>query len=183
LRTQRERMVAGEPYDPADPELVALRTRARELCLIVNSGTTYDEHVKRAIAELIPNAATPPWIEPPFYCDYGGNIRLGKEVFFNFGCVVLDIAPIEIGDRTLFAPKVQIYSATHPLDRAQRAAGIEWGRPVRIGADVWVGGGTIINPGVTIGDGAVIGSGSVVVKDVPAGVLAVGNPCRVIREI
>ena len=122
------------------------------------------------------------WLQPPFYCDYGSNIHLGEKVYFNFNCVLLDVCEIRIGARSLFAPAVQIYTATHPLDFELRKTR-ELGKPVTIGSDVWVGGGAIICPGVTIGDKSVIGAGSVVTKDIPAGVLAVGNPCRVIREL
>jgi maltose O-acetyltransferase len=123
------------------------------------------------------------WLQPPFFCDYGSNIHLGKKVFFNFNCVVLDVCEVRIGDRTMFGPAVQVYAATHPLDAAERSSGRELGKPVVIGADVWVGGGAVICPGVTIGDRAVIGAGAVVTRDVPAGVFAAGNPCRVIKTI
>jgi maltose O-acetyltransferase len=122
-------------------------------------------------------------ITPPFSCDYGRNIRLGSAVYFNFNCVVLDVAPVTIGNHVLFGPAVQIYTAYHPLDAAERRSGIEYGKPVVLGDDVWVGGGAIVCPGVTIGAGAVIGAGSVVTRDVPPYVLAVGNPCRVLRDL
>ena len=127
-------------------------------------------------------AVTPRWMQPPFHCDYGRNIELGERVYFNFNCVVLDVCPVRIGSFTLFGPGVQIYAATHPLDAMERRAR-ELGKPVEIGADVWVGGGSIILPGVTIGRRSVIGAGSVVTHDIPADVLAVGNPCRVLRPI
>ena len=119
-------------------------------------------------------------MQPPFFCDYGTNIELGERVFFNFNCVVLDVCRVRIGSFTLFGPAVQVYTATHPMDAALRRRQ-EAGRPVEIGADVWVGGGAIILPGVRIGDRAVIGAGSVVTRDVPKGMFAAGNPCRVIR--
>jgi maltose O-acetyltransferase len=122
-------------------------------------------------------------IEPPFQCEYGCNISLGEQVFFNFNCVVLDVAPVRIGARVLIGPGVQIYTATHPLSAEQRKAGLEAGRRIDIGDDVWIGGGAILCPGVRIGSGSVIGAGSVVTRDLPHGVLAAGNPCRVIREI
>ena len=121
-------------------------------------------------------------MQPPFFCDYGTNIALGERVFFNFNCVVLDVCPVRIGSFTLFGPAVQIYTATHPFDAELRRRQ-EFGKPVEIGSDVWVGGGAIILPGVRIGSRAVIGAGSVVTRDVPEGVFAAGNPCRVIREI
>ena len=117
-------------------------------------------------------------IRPPFHCDFGYNIRLGDGVFLNFNCVILDVVEVEIGDRTQVGPAVQIYAADHPRDAETRASGLEFGRPVRIGSDVWIGGGAIILPGVTIGDGAVIGAGSVVTRDVGAGITVAGNPAR-----
>ena len=121
-------------------------------------------------------------MQPPFRCDYGANIRLGARCFFNFNCVVLDVCPVTVGAHTLFGPAVQIYTATHPLDPALRRTQ-EFGRPVEIGADVWVGGGAIVCPGVRIGDRTVVGAGSVVTRDLPADVLAAGNPCRVLRRL
>jgi maltose O-acetyltransferase len=121
-------------------------------------------------------------VQPPFWCDYGSNIRLGKRVFFNFNCIVLDVCAVRIGSFTLFGPGVQILTPMHPLDAALRRRQ-EYGRPIDIGADVWVGGGALILAGVRIGDRAVIGAGSVVTRDIPEGVLAAGNPCRVIRSI
>ena len=123
------------------------------------------------------------WIEPPFYCDYGTNIAVGRNVYMNFNCVILDVAPVTIGDNVMMGPAVQIYTASHPLRAAERTAGREFARPVAVGADVWIGGAAVINPGVRIGRGAVIGSGSVVTRDIPESVLAAGNPCRVIRRI
>ena len=122
-------------------------------------------------------------MQPPFFCDYGSNIFLGAKVFFNFNCVLLDVCTITVGDNTLFGPAVQIYAAGHPIRAADRRTGLENGKPVRVGSDVWVGGGVMICPGVTVGDCAVIGAGSVVTRDVQAGVFAAGNPCRVIRPI
>jgi maltose O-acetyltransferase len=121
-------------------------------------------------------------MEPPFFCDYGSNILLGERVFFNFNCVVLDVCQVKIGDFTLFGPAVQIYTATHPMNAELRRTK-EFAKPIEIGSDVWVGGGAIICPGVKIGSTSVIGAGSVVTKDIPDGVVAVGNPCRVIRDI
>ena len=118
-------------------------------------------------------------IRPPFHCDYGYNIRLGDGVFLNFNCVILDVVDVSIGDRTQIGPAVQIYAADHPRDTATRRAVLEFGRPVRIGSDVWIGGGAMILPGVSIGDGAVIGAGSVVTRDVGPGETVAGNPARV----
>lgn len=183
MPTEREKMLAGELYDPMDPELVAARARARDLLWNLNATRESDAAVRgHILKELFGSAGAGVWLQPPFYCDYGANIHLGEKVYFNFNCVLLDVCEIRIGDRTLFGPAVQIYAATHPLDSELRKTR-ELGKPVRIGSDVWVGGGAIITPGVTIGDRTVIGAGSVVTKDIPAGVLAVGNPCRVVREL
>jgi maltose O-acetyltransferase len=184
LRSEKEKMLGGELYDPLDAELTAERRRARLLFKALND-TRDDQQGERArlIKELIPGAGAGVWIEPPFYCDYGTNITLGEKVFFNFNCVVLDVAPVSIGARSLFGPAVQIYAATHPLGAAERRTGLEAGRAVEIGDDVWVGGGAVICPGVRVGARTVIGAGSVVTRDIPEGVFAAGNPCRVIREV
>jgi maltose O-acetyltransferase len=184
MRTEKDKMLAGDLYDPLDPQLVVERRRARLLTKALND-TRDDQQEERArlIRTLIPASGRDTWIEPPFYCDYGHNITLGDRVFFNFNCVVLDVAPVSIGSRVLFAPAVQIYAATHPLSAEARAGGLESGKPVSIGDDVWVGGGAIVCPGVRIGERSVVAAGSVVTRDIPAGVLAAGNPCRVIREI
>ena len=183
MRTERGRMLAGELYDPLDPELVAARDRARDLCQDLNATREREQDVRRAILEeLFGRGGESVWMQPPFYCDYGSNILLGERVFFNFNCVVLDVCEVRIGDCTLFGPAVQIYTATHPMNAALRREQ-ESGRPIEIGSDVWVGGGAIICPGVTIGSKSVIGAGSVVTREIPAGVFAAGNPCRVIREI
>lgn len=179
-----DRMVAGELYYSQDPELVALRLRARQLLRQYNHSAPDDEQLRRELLdELIGSSGEQLWIEPPFYCDYGSNITVGDRVYFNFDCVVLDVAPVVIGDDTMFGPAVQIYTATHPIEWQERASGLEAGRAITIGSHVWVGGGAMIQPGVTIGDRTVIGSGSVVTKDVPSDVFAAGNPCRVIRKL
>lgn len=176
-------MLAGELYDPMDAELVAARERARDLCQALNATREAEQEARRRILrELFGAGGDTVWMQPPFFCDYGSNIELGERVFFNFNCVVLDVCPVTIGDFTLFGPAVQIYTPLHPFNAAQRRRE-EFGKPVQIGADVWVGGGAIILPGVRIGARAVIGAGSVVTRDVPAGVFAAGNPCRVVREI
>jgi maltose O-acetyltransferase len=181
--TEREKMLAGDLYDPLAPELVAARTRARDLCRALNDTREADEaERRRIIVDLLGAGGESAWIQPPFYCDYGTNITLGTRVFFNFNCVVLDVCPVRIGDFTLFGPGVQIYAATHPYDAMQRRS-VELGKPVVIGSDVWVGGAAIICPGVTIGSRSIIGAGSVVTRDIPEGAIAAGNPCRVIRTV
>jgi maltose O-acetyltransferase len=183
MQTEREKMLAGELYDPLDPELVRARGRARDLCQELNATRERDQEARRCIlAALFGQGGDSVWMQPPFYCDYGSNILLGERVFFNFNCVVLDVCVVKIGDFTLFGPAVQIHTATHPMNAALRRQQ-ESGKPVKIGSDVWVGGGAIICPGVKIGSRTVIGAGSVVTRDIPDGVFAAGNPCRVIREI
>jgi maltose O-acetyltransferase len=183
MSTERQKMLAGEMYDPLDPELVAARARARTLCRDLNATRESDEGKRRRLLrELFGAGGDTVWMQPPFYCDYGTNIELGERVFFNFNCIVLDVCRIRIGDFTLFGPAVQIYTPLHPLNAEERRKK-EYGKPIEIGSDVWVGGGAIILAGVTIGSRAVIGAGSVVTRDVPEGVFAVGNPCRVIRAI
>ena len=183
MTTERQKMLAGEMYDPFDPELVAARERARDLCLSLN-GTreAHQDERRRLLAALFGRGGGTVWMQPPFFCDYGTNIELGERVFFNFNCVVLDVCSVRIGSFTLFGPAVQIYTPMHPMNARLRREK-EFGKPIDIGSDVWVGGGAIILPGVRIGSGAVIGAGSVVTRDVPDGVFAAGNPCRVIRAI
>lgn len=177
------KMIAGELYDPLDGELVRARERARDLCQDLNATREADADTRRRIlTELFAAGGASVWMQPPFYCDYGANILLGERVFFNFNCVVLDVCRVTVGDFTLFGPAVQIYTAMHPMNAALRRTQ-EYAKPVAIGSDVWVGGGAVICPGVTIGSRAVIGAGSVVTRDIPDGVFAAGNPCRVIREI
>ncbi len=183
MPSEREKMLAGEPYDPEDPELVAARRRARDLCWALNAtGVVDPDGGRRLLRQLFGAGGETVRMQPPFYCDYGTNIELGESVYFNFNCLVLDVCPVRIGAFALFGPAVQIYTPMHPFDAAARR-GKESGKPVEIGADVWVGGGAIILPGVRIGARAVIGAGSVVSRDVPEDVFAAGNPCRVIRSL
>jgi maltose O-acetyltransferase len=181
--SERQKMLAGELYDPMDGELVAARQRARDLCQDLNASREAEHELRRALlVKLFGRGGDSVWMQPPFFCDYGSNIELGERVFFNFNCVVLDVCKVAIGSFTLFGPSVQILTPLHPLDADLRRRE-EYGKPVTIGSDVWVGGGAIILPGVAIGARAVIGAGSVVTRDVPESTFAAGNPCRVIREI
>lgn len=183
MATEWDRMRAGELYDPFDAELVAARTRARDLCQDLNATREADQDLRRRLTrELFGAGGDSVWMQPPFYCDYGVNIVLGERVFFNFNCVVLDVCPVRIGNFTLFGPNVQLYTATHPLNAELRRRQ-EFAKPITIGDDVWVGGGAIVCPGVTIGSRTVIGAGSVVTRDIPPDVVAAGNPCRVMRKI
>jgi maltose O-acetyltransferase len=183
MPSEKDRMLAGELYDPLDPDLVAARIRARDLCQSLNATREGDQEIRRRIlTELFGSGGESVWMQPPFFCDYGANIHLGKRVFFNFDCVVLDVCQVRIGDFSQFGPAVQIYTATHPMNAELRRKQ-EFGKPIEIGDDVWVGGGAIICPGVTIGSRTVIGAGSVVTRDMPEGVFCAGNPCRIIRNI
>jgi maltose O-acetyltransferase len=176
-RTEKQKMLAGDLYHAGDAELRAERYRADEWMARYNACPRADRPVLlRALLGAVGDGAV---IRPSFRCDYGYNIRLGADVFLNFNCVILDVVEVTIGDRTQIGPAVQIYTADHPRDPEERRSGAEFGRPIRIGADVWIGGGAIILPGVTIGDGALIGAGAVVTRDVPAGATARGNPARV----
>lgn len=183
MPSEWEKMLSGKLYNPLDPELVQARNRARGLCQNLNATREEQEEERRRILlQLFGRGGETVWMQPPFFCDYGKNIELGERVFFNFNCVVLDVARVSVGDYTLFGPAVQIYTATHPLDAELRRRQ-EFAKPIEIGSDVWVGGGTIVCPGVRIGSCSVIGAGSVVTRDIPNGVFAAGNPCRVIRSI
>ncbi len=177
-------MLAGELYLASDPELVAALKRARRLSRLYNA-TTEEEPERRVeiLRELLGAAHADTVIEPPFHCDYGSHIYLGRKFFANFGLIVLDCAEVRIGDQVMLGPSVQIYTATHPVDAATRCAGPELARPITIGNRVWIGGGSILCPGVTIGENTTIGAGSVVTRDIPANVVAAGNPCRVLREL
>jgi maltose O-acetyltransferase len=183
-RSEKQKMLAGELYIAADPELVADRKRARRLMRLFNR-TTEEEIPEREglLRELLGRAGARIEIEPPFYCDYGSNIYAGNHLYLNFDCVILDCARVRFGANVACGPGVHIYAATHPLDAGQRIKGPELARPVTIGDNVWIGGGAIVCPGVTIGDNSSIGAGSVVTRDIPPNVLAAGNPCRVVRAV
>ncbi|WP_110112158.1 sugar O-acetyltransferase [Bacillus sp. CGMCC 1.16541] len=184
MRTEKEKMLAGELYKPWDEQLVKERENARRLTRLFNetTETQYDER-KDLLKKLFGSTGENVYLEPTFRCDYGSNIHVGENFFANFDCIILDVCEVRIGANCMFAPGVHIYTATHPIDAIERNRGLESGIPVTIGDNVWVGGGAIINPGVTIGDNAVIGAGSVVTKDIPANTVAAGNPCRVIKKL
>lgn len=184
MKSEWDKMVAGELYLSDDPELKAARLRARLLLKRYNDSNPDDQALRRELlAELIGSSGPGLYMEPPFYCDYGTNIHTGSNVYCNFDCVILDVAPVTIGDATMFGPAVQIYTATHPMDWETRSSGRELGYAIAIGDHVWVGGGAIILPGVKIGSRSIIGAGSVVTRDIPDDVFAAGNPCRVIRSL
>jgi maltose O-acetyltransferase len=182
--TERDKMLAGVLYDASDPELAALRVRARRLLRQLSDADPGDRSVHRGVlGELFGTIGPDSWIEPPFYCDYGVNMHAGRGLYMNFDCVVLDCGRVDFGDDILIGPGVHIYAATHPIDPDERADGPELTRPVRIGSRVWLGGRSVVMPGVTIGEGTTVGAGSVVTRDLPPYVVAAGNPARVIRAL
>ncbi|MGO4256765.1 sugar O-acetyltransferase [Marmoricola sp. RAF53] len=183
-RSARERMLAGEPYFADDPELVAAAERARQLMSEYTDARERSvEDAQYVLRQLIGSVGDDASVRPPLYVDYGSNITIGDRVFANYGLTALDCAPITIGADTQIGPHVQLLTPTHPLDADERRSKVEAAAPIAIGSNVWLGGGVIVLAGVTIGDNAVIGAGSVVVRDIPANVVAVGNPARVIRQL
>ncbi len=180
----KERMLAGLPYKawmdglPQEQMKTKKKLHAYNTCRPDKIGK-----LRRMLAEIVGECGPNVNVLPPFHCDYGKNIELGNHVFINYNCVMLDICRIKVGDNTLMGPNVCLTTAGHPIHPLSRRSGYEYGAPITIGHDVWLGANVVVNPGVTIGDGSVIGSGSVVTKDIPANVVAVGNPCRVLRPI
>lgn len=180
--SELSRMQAGELYDPTDEALQSHRRRAHALCRKFSAAAP--EEARSILVDLFgAQLSSTVTVTPPFFCDYGFNVELGKNVYFNANCVLLDICRISIGGNTLFGPGVHVYTVNHPLDAALRRTGREFGKPVRIEEDVWIGGASVICPGVTIRARTVVGAGSVVTRSLPPDVLAAGNPCRVIRPL
>jgi maltose O-acetyltransferase len=178
-RSEKQKMLAGELYRPSDPEIQADWAANKAWLAAYNGSFASPSEERRALLrERLAFVGEGAVIRSPFFCDFGLNIRIGRDVFLNFNCVILDVCEVAIGDGTQIGPAVQIYAADHPRDPAERAAGLEFGRPVTIGRNVWIGGGAIILPGVTVGDDAIIGAGSVVTRDVAPGATVVGNPAR-----
>jgi len=184
MAEMKERMLRGELYLAGDPELTADHARAQELLERYNATphAAQDER-DRLLRELLGEVGADVVVKPPLRCDYGSTIAIGARAFVNYGCILLDVAPIRIGAACQLATGVQLLTATHPIDPEARRLGWEYGQPITIGDNVWLGGGVIVCPGVTIGDDTVVGAGAVVARDLPAGVVAVGNPARVLREI
>lgn len=181
-RSELAKMLAGDLYRPADAEIQRNQAETKAWLARFNAAAAAPPEERRAIlAERLGQVGAGAVIRPPFHCDFGFNIHLAADVFMNFSCVVLDVADVNVGARTQIGPAVHIYAADHPRDAEQRRSGLEFGRPVRVGSDVWIGGGAIILPGITIGDDALIGAGSVVTHDVPAGATVAGNPARLLR--
>jgi maltose O-acetyltransferase len=179
MRTEKQKMLAGQPYHAGAPEIQADQATARQWMVRYNASLDLPLPERRELlAERFAAVGEGAEIRPPFHCDYGFNIHLGAGVFMNFNCVVLDVVEVVIGDLTQIGPGVQILTADHPRDPEQRASGLEFGRPVRIGRNVWIGAGAIILPGISIGDDAIVGAGSVVTREIPAGAIAFGNPAR-----
>jgi maltose O-acetyltransferase len=182
-RGEKEKMLAGDLYRAVGPQLAADQLRADRLLRAYNAtGAEEAERRWAILTELFGAVGQGVAVRPPFHCDYGYNIRLGRGTFINFGCVFLDVAPIVLGDNCQIGPAVQIYAADHPREPDLRREGYESAVAVHIGDNVWLGGGAIILPGVSVGDDAIIGAGSVVTRDVPAGVTAVGNPAKILRH-
>ncbi|HEY9279558.1 MAG TPA: sugar O-acetyltransferase [Eoetvoesiella sp.] len=179
VRSEKDKMLAGELYDVSDPELQADLMANMAWLDRYNATLAMPRVEQRALLlQHFASVGEGTLIRPPFYCDYGFNISVGAHVFINFNCVILDVVEVTIGDKTQIGPGVQILAADHPRDFAQRETGVEFGRPVRIGRNVWIGAGAIILPGVTIGDNALVGAGSLVTRNVPSGATAYGNPAR-----
>lgn len=182
--TEKEKMLSGEFYDYMDEELVRDRGPVAELVFAYNRTAPSEvEERRRIIKELLGKTGEKFTLEPPFHCDYGYNLKIGERFYSNINFTVLDCAEVEIGDDVLIGPNVGIYTPDHALDSRERINNKEKSLPVKIGNRVWIGGNSVILGSVTIGDDSVIGAGSVVTKDIPSGVLAFGNPCRVIRKI
>ena len=184
MMTEKEKMLAGQLYDPRDAELTALLIKARKLARRYNQ-TDEDEPEKRTaiLRELLPNTPNLPSLQAPVYFDYGCNTTFGRFSGVNFNFTCLDVCPVHIGDNVMIGPNVTLCTAAHPIDPALREQGYQYNRPVRIGRNCWLGAGVIVLPGVSIGDNTVVGAGSVVTRDLPANVVAVGSPCRVLRPI
>lgn len=185
MTTEKEKMLAGKIYDANyDQELIDARADAKELCYDFNHARPSEEAKRQGIIrQLLGKTGNQFEITGPFYCDYGFNIEIGENFYANHNLVILDGAKVTFGDNVFVAPDCGFYTAGHPLDADRRNKGLEYAKPITVGNNVWFGGGVKVMPGVTIGDGAVIGGGSVVTKDIPANMIAVGNPCKPIREI
>ena len=180
----KERMLKGLPYKSGESGLPREREKCKEIEYELNNLKPADRvNIPGIAKKLLGKTGENIWIEPPFHCDYGWNIEVGENFYANYNAVILDVGKVTIGDNVLLAPGVGIYTAGHPVHPVSRASGYEYGIPITIGNNVWIGGNAVILPGVNIGDNVVIAAGSVVTKDIPSGVIAAGNPCRVVREI
>jgi maltose O-acetyltransferase len=182
--TEKEKMLSGKLYLASDEELRQMRQNARSILDVFNA-SKFSDTIKRRdlIFQLFGQVGQNVKVNKPFYCDYGVNIHVGDNFYANYDCMIIDVGEVKIGHNVFFGPRVNIYTAGHPIDRDVRNTQLEYGKTVTIGDDVWIGGNVVINPGVTIGSNVVIGSGSVVVKDIESNVVAAGNPCKVVRKI
>ena len=180
--SEKDKMLTGELYRASDPELVHERKRCRSVLQAFNAQQDEDQRLA-LLKQLLGRIGSGAFIQPPFACDYGYNLSIGDNVFVNFNTVILDCAPVTIGDGTQIAPGVQLLAADHPRDAQTRRDLLELARPISIGSNVWLGAAAIVLPGVSVGADSIIGAGSVVTRDIPSGVLAVGNPCRVVRDL
>lgn len=182
--SEKNRMIGGQIYRANDPELRADMKHARVLTRLFNQTTEEQQAYRRELTQqLFAKSGADLYIEPPFRTDYGCQTRIGEHVYMNYDCIIIDVAPVTIGNHVFFGPRVGLYTAGHPTTAQERREDLEYGKPITIGNDVWIGGNTVVNPGVSIGNNVVIGSGSVVTKDIPDNVIAVSNPCRVLRPI
>ncbi|MCQ9209761.1 sugar O-acetyltransferase [Granulicatella seriolae] len=181
---QKERMLASLPYLAGDEQLKKERLFAQEFCFDYNQLPPSQKKVrKEKIKSFLGASGQSVHIESPFRCDYGYTIKVGENFYSNYNLTILDVAPVTIGENVMFGPNVSLYTAGHPLHPESRNSGYEYGIPITIDDNVWLGGNVVVNPGVTIGDNVIIGAGSVVTKDIPANSIAIGNPCRVLREV
>ncbi len=183
MTSEKDRMLAGALYDANDPELSSCRAAARRLCNSLAALDPADSNGNSALLRELFGYETDAIVLAPLHCDYGFNILLGNGVYLNVDCVLLDVMPIRIGSNTLIGPGCHIYTASHPMSSIARRAGLEFGLPVTIEEEVWIGGHVTLCPGVVVGAGTVVGAGSVVTRSIPGGVLAAGNPCRVVRAL
>lgn len=182
--TEKEKMLNGKPYKSLGEELLGEHQYAEEMVFEYNNLPPNETHKRNDIIKrLFGKVGDSFFIEPPFRCDYGYNISIGVNFYSNYNCTILDCAKVTIGDNVKFAPNVSLFTAGHPIHFEARNEGFGYAFPITIGNNVWIGGGVIVNPGITIGDNVVIGSGSVLTKNIPSNTIAVGNPCKVIREI
>lgn len=184
MKTEKEKMIAGEKYQPKDPELLKDREHVRQLVRMYNQTLELEkEKRKQLLREILGSCGENVYMEPNIRFDYGYNTHVGENFFANFDCIILDVCEVRFGDNCMLGPNVQIYTATHPIHPIERNSGLEFGKPIKIGNNVWVGGSAVILPGVTIGDNVVIAAGAVVTKDVPANVVVGGNPAKIMKYI
>ncbi|MGE5678702.1 MAG: sugar O-acetyltransferase [Pseudomonadota bacterium] len=183
MKSEKEKMLSGELYDASDSELVSEREKARSLTFEFNHTNPAEGEKRQELLKSLIIARGHFHIEAPFNCDYGYNIEIGENFYANYGCIILDVNKVKIGNNVLLGPNVQIYTATHPVDPVERLSGKEYALPITIGNNVWIGGGSIICPGVSIGNNVTVGAGSVVTRNISDNVAAAGNPCRIIKNL